>query len=230
MPEGHSLRITAERLRPLVGQPVTGGLLAGAAVTDVEARGKHMLVHGDDGRVLHVHFGMHGFAWLGPPGTGRGRHVVATPAGDAVFSRARVAVERASRLRLALGPDLLGRFDAREYLRRARLVDRPVGEMLLDQRVLAGIGNVVKSEALWQLRVDPFAPVSALGDRRLLELAAVARRDLRAGVAARGPLPKRVYRRAGRACPRCGAPIRGDAQGIAARRTYWCPACQGGRT
>jgi endonuclease-8 len=127
--------------------------------------------------------------------------------------------------RLALGPDLLhGRFDAAEYLRRARAVDRPVGELLLDQRVLAGIGNIVKSEALWLRRQDPFQPGSTIPDRRLLELAAAARRLLRRGVD--GQLPARVYRRAGRPCPRCATPIRAALQGESPRRTYHCPGCQ----
>jgi endonuclease-8 len=225
MPEGHSLRLAAARLAPLVGATVESGPLAGATVTGVEARGKHLLVHGDDGRTLHAHFGMHGHVRLQPRGGGRGRAVVATSAGDAVFSRARVDVRRTALLRIALGPDLLGDFDAGEYLRRMRLVDRPVAEAVMDQRAVAGIGNIVKSEALWELRIDPWAPVAALSDRRLLELAVVARRILRAGVAARGRLPRRVHRSAGRPCPRCGTPIRSRPQGLATRTTYWCPGC-----
>jgi endonuclease-8 len=126
---------------------------------------------------------------------------------------------------LRLGPDLLhGRFDAAAYLRRARAVDRPVGELLLDQRVLAGIGNIVKSETLWERRQSPFQPASELSDRRLLELAATARRQLRQGVT--GRLPTSVYRRTGRPCPRCRTPIRSTLQGELPRRTYHCPRCQ----
>jgi endonuclease-8 len=226
VPEGHSLRLAAERLAPIVGAPVVSGPLAGARVESVEARGKHLLLHSDDGRTLHVHLGLHGAVRLRAHGEGRGRHVVSTAAGDAVFvNAARFELRRTRLLRLALGPDLLGDFDAREYLRRVRLVDRPVGEVVMDQRVLAGIGNIVKSEALWRLRIDPFAPVSALSDRRLLELAVESRRLLRAGVEARGRLPRLIYRRPGRGCPRCGTPIRSARQGEAARTTYWCPRC-----
>jgi endonuclease-8 len=128
-------------------------------------------------------------------------------------------------LRLALGPDLLRDFDEAEFLRRARLVDRPVGELLLDQRVVAGAGNIVKSEALWECRIDPFAPVSSLDDDRLLELAGVAARILRDGVSTGGRLPARVYRATGRPCPRCGTPIRSAPQGEQRRTTWWCPAC-----
>jgi endonuclease-8 len=223
MPEGHSLERAARRLRLLVGARVDGGPLAGAVVSAVEARGKHLLVHTADGRCLHAHLGLHGGVRLRPPGEGRGRYVLRTAAGDLVMA-GRVGVE-ARPPQLALGPDLLhGRFDAVDYLRRARAVDRPVGELLLDQRVLAGIGNIVKSETLWECRQSPFQAASAVSDRRLLELAAVARRQLRRGVT--GRLPANVYRRTGRPCPRCRTPIRSTAQGDHARRTYHCPRCQ----
>jgi endonuclease VIII len=223
MPERHSLERVARRLQPLVGARVDAGPLVGAVVSEVEARGKHLLVHTADGRCLHAHLGLHGNVRLRPPGEGRGRHVLRTAAGDLVIA-GRVGV--ASRPpQLALGPDLLhGRFDAAAYLRRARAVDRPVGELLLDQRVVAGIGNIVKSETLWERRQDPFQPASAMSDRRLLELAATARRQLRQGVA--GRLPANVYRRTGRPCPRCRTPIRSAVQGDHARRTYHCPRCQ----
>lgn len=228
MPEGHSLVLAARRIGPVVGQPVTAGPLAGTDVEAVEARGKHLLVHGADGRSLHVHLGMHGRVRLAAAGAGRGRYVMRTPAADVViFGTTRVEVRRRGDLRLGIGPDLLGGpFDAAAYLRRARAVDRQVGALLLDQRVLAGIGNVVRAEALWELRQDPFAVVSELGDRRLLELAAVSRRMLRAGVDT-GRLPRSIYRMTGRPCPRCRTPIASTMQGITTpRRLYHCPGCQ----
>jgi endonuclease VIII len=225
VPEGHTLELASRRLRPLVGETVSDGLLSGATVVGVEARGKHLLVHGDDGRSLHAHLGMHGSVRLAAPGTGRGRHVLRTPAGDAVIRGTVVRVVASARLRLALGPDLLGEFDMDEYLRRVRLIDRPVGEALLDQRVVAGIGNIVKSEALWECRIDPFATVASIADDRLRALADAAGRILREGVAAGGSLPRRVYRRAGRPCPRCRTPILSAAQGEQRRTSYWCPAC-----
>jgi formamidopyrimidine-DNA glycosylase len=123
-----------------------------------------------------------------------GQHVMRTAAGDVVIAgTSRVEVVRSVRLRL--GPDLLGEtFETVVYVRRARRLERPVAELLLDQRVLAGIGNIVRAEVLWELRQDPFAPAASLSDRRLLELAAAARRMLRAGG---------VYRQTGRPCPRC---------------------------
>jgi endonuclease VIII len=225
VPEGHSLELAAGRLQPLVGELVSDGPLSGSTVVAVEARGKHLLVHADDGRVLHAHLGMHGSVRLAPPGGGRGRHVLRTSAGDAVVRGTVVRVVPASRLRLAVGPDLLHGFDSDEFLRRIRIVDRPVGEALLDQRVAAGVGNIVKSEALWECRIDPFAPVSGLPDKRLLELADVAGRLLREGVAAGGRLPRRVYRHTGRPCPRCREPITSAPQGENRRTTWWCPAC-----
>jgi endonuclease-8 len=223
MPEGHSLERAARRLRPLVGARVDAGPLEGAVVSEVEARGKHLLVHTEDGRCLHAHLGLHGSVRLRPRGEGRGRNVLRTAAGDVVIAGRVELGGRPPQLRL--GPDLLhGRFDGAAYLRRARAVDRPIGEILLDQRVLAGIGNIVKSETLWERRQSPFSPASALSDRRLLELAATARRQLRQGVT--GRLPANVYRRTGRPCPRCRARIRSAVQGEQARRTYHCPRCQ----
>jgi endonuclease-8 len=95
----------------------------------------------------------------------------------------------------------------------------------MDQRVIAGVGNIVKSEALWECRIDPFTPVSELDDGRLAELAEVAGRILREGVDSGGGLPRRVYRRAGRPCPRCRTPIKSAPQGEQRRTSYWCPAC-----
>jgi endonuclease VIII len=208
-----------------VGHRVDEGPLAGASVTAVEARGKHLLIHSDDGRTLHAHLGLHGSVRLRPPGTGRGRHVIRTGAGDAVIRGTVVRELRSALLRLPLGPDALGDFDMVEYLRRIRLVERPVGEAVMDQRVIAGVGNIVKSEVLWQTRTDPFAPVSALSDERLRQIAEAAIAMLREGVDRGGQLPRQVYRRAGRPCPRCGGELRSAPQGEARRTTYWCPAC-----
>ncbi len=215
----------------MVGQSVTAGPLAGSTLVGVEAAGKNLLIHGDNGRSLRVHLGMHGRVWLAQAGTGRGPAVLRTASADIVISGTlRVAECPSRRAAPPLGPDLLhGTFDTAEYLRRARLVvDRSVGELLLDQRVLAGIGNIVKSEALWERRVHPLRPVASASDRQLLELAAVSRRILRRAVTGGGRLPGRVYRRSGRPCPRCANPIAAIVQGEQRRRTYLCPVCQPG--
>jgi endonuclease-8 len=151
--------------------------------------------------------------------------VLRTEAGDAVIRGRLVRVVPTARLRLGLGSDALHEPDQQEFLRRVRLVDRTIGEAVMDQRVIAGIGNIVKSEALWECRIDPFVPVSDLDDARLAELARVAARILAEGVAAGGRLPRRVYRQAGRPCPRCQTAIRSSPQGEQRRTSYWCPAC-----
>src|SRR4051794_22504771 len=85
VPEGHTLELASQRLRPLVGSTVREGPLSGATVVAVEARGKNLLVHADDGRSLHAHLGMHGGVRLAAPGQGRGRNVLRTDDGDAVI-------------------------------------------------------------------------------------------------------------------------------------------------
>jgi endonuclease-8 len=227
VPEGHSLELLARRLKPIVGCQVTAGPLCGSRVTAVEARGKHLLVHGDRGRSLTVHLGMNGRVRLTDPGRGWGPAVLRTPACDVVISGTRRIAERSTRRASpALGPDLLhGRFSAVEYLRRARMLERPLCEALLDQRVLAGIGNIVRCEVLWESGQDPFQAVSGTSDRTLLELAVRARRQLRQGVRS-GRLDSYVHHRAGRPCPRCRRPIESRMQGEQPRMLYWCPGCQ----
>ena len=104
---------------------------------------------------------------------------------------------------------------------------RDVGDALLDQRLVAGIGNVWKAEALWQARVSPWAPLGGTGDdeleRVLVEAAGLMRESLDGGRSERA-----VYRRAGRPCPRCGEPIRSRGQGDDNRTAYWCARCQRG--
>jgi endonuclease-8 len=227
VPEGHSLELLARRLKPIVGCQVTAGPLCGSRVTAVEARGKHLLVHGDRGRSLTVHLGMNGRVRLTEPGRGWGPAVLRTPVCDVVITGTRRIAERPTRQATpALGPDLLhGRFSAVEYLRRARMLERPLGELLLDQRVLAGIGNIVRCEVLWDAGQDPFQAVSGTSDRTLLELAVRARRQLRQGVRS-GRLDSHVHHRAGRPCPRCRRPIESRMQGEQPRMLYWCQGCQ----
>jgi endonuclease VIII len=130
-----------------------------------------------------------------------------------------------------LGPDILDRppqIDA--MLERMRTADdtRPLGEVLLDQSIVAGIGNMWLAESLWDARLSPWlrlrdVPVPAR--RRALESAAEL---MRQSVDGRRPAGHRVYRRVGRPCPRCGTTIRSWGQGDDNRMTYWCPGCQKG--
>jgi endonuclease VIII len=130
----------------------------------------------------------------------------------------------------SLGPDVLAdEFDADRFLARLRADDptRAIGDALIDQQVVAGIGNIWKSEGCWEARIDPWRPVRELTDEEALAIIAGARpRMLASGL--RGPRHAReqLYRKVGRPCPRCGSPIRARGQGEGNRMTYWCPGCQ----
>ena len=104
---------------------------------------------------------------------------------------------------------------------------REVGDALLDQRLVAGIGNMWKAEALWQARVSPWRAVADVEDEELRSTLAEAHRLMRGRLEGARP-HHRVYRRVGRPCSRCGATIRSYPQGEAARMAYWCPGCQRG--
>jgi endonuclease-8 len=141
-------------------------------------------------------------------------------------SRARRSLEQ-------LGPDLCGpEADVDRVLQRLHDVpaDRPLGDVLLDQRVAAGIGNVFKSEICWARRVHPSTPVGALSDNERRAIYETAHAQLYANlgggrrVTYRGGLA--VYGKLRRPCPRCRTPIRRAWDGDDARVTYWCPACQ----
>lgn len=254
MPEGDVLLRTAATLhRWLAGRDVTAattrveGLaaarLVGRRVTSVEARGKHLLVRFDTGHVLHTHMRMagswHVYAagqpWQRPEAQAR----LTLTCGDrlAVCFNAPVVevlnpgAEPAHPALARLGPDVLVEpLDLAEVVRRARA--RPpataLGELLLDQRVVAGVGNIWRAEALFAEGHNPFTPRSALSDGDLGRLVATAARLMRAssGAPPRRPPARAVYRRAGRPCHRCGTLVRSRAQTELARVAYWCPACQ----
>jgi endonuclease-8 len=128
-----------------------------------------------------------------------------------------------------LGPDVLAPgFDLDAVVRRARGSRfETLGEVLLDQRVAAGIGNIHKCNALWQLGLDPWRRVDATDDATLAHLFATARDRIRRSAVAQGFVPApAVHGRGGRPCPRCGTAVAVRAQGEQARLTYWCPRCQ----
>ena len=265
MPEGDTIFRTAEVLRAaLVGRRVTAARarpqpgmrhvpdlsrLLGATVTTVEARGKHLLIGFDDGFILRSHLRMRGSWHRYRPGDRwrlperRASAVLETAESVAVAFDTPV-VElltdvdlRRSRPLTTLGPDLLGaEFDAEEALRRLRERDgEELGNALLDQRAVAGIGNVYKSEVAFIERLDPWAPVARFSDDELRAALATARRLLRANVRGGARVttgsPVRgqglwVYGRVGRPCRRCGTRIGQRRQGELARQTFWCPRCQ----
>jgi endonuclease-8 len=269
MPEGDTLHRTAAGLRPyLVGRTVTGARtggpgavpqierVVGREIRSVEALGKNLLIRFDGALELRTHLRMNGSWHRYRPGerwrrpAARARLVLEVPGAVAVCFDAPV-VElfegRAEALHPALGrlgPDLLAPdFDRAEALRRLRdpaRAETTIAEALLDQRALAGIGNVYKSETLFIERVSPFALVGRLGDLVLGRLVDRARELMVANVVAgRGPErvttgrdraaagPLYVYGQAGRPCRRCATPIAVRRQGTdLPRATYWCPHCQ----
>jgi endonuclease-8 len=126
-----------------------------------------------------------------------------------------------------LGPDILADPPDLDAIASRLRADpsRAVGDALLDQRLIAGIGNVWKAESLWRAGVSPWRPVGELSDEEvgatLGHAAALMRESLEGGRPER-----RVYRRTKRPCPRCGTPIASRGQGEANRTAYWCPGCQ----
>jgi endonuclease-8 len=130
----------------------------------------------------------------------------------------------------ALGPDVLAsEFDSDTFLGRLRADDptRPFGDALLDQRNVAGIGNLWKAEGCWEAQVDPWRRVQEVSSTQAVWVINAVRP--RMSLSAReGPrtIHPRVYGRGGMPCPRCGARIRARGQGDDNRTTYWCPACQ----
>jgi endonuclease VIII len=258
MPEGDTLFRTAAGLRPhLVGRSVTAARatrpgpqierIVGSTVDAVESHGKNLVIRFDNGLELRTHMRMNGSwhryrpgeRWRRPPA--RARVVLEVPGAVAVCFDAPVVElfeQRAEAVHPALstlGPDLLDpAFDEAamdEAMRRLRDPARaamPISAALLDQRALAGIGNIWRNETLFAERIDPLAPVGSLDDATLRRLVATARRLLTDSARlAPGRAPVRVYRRAGRPCPRCGTLIRSAPLPTEVpRTTYWCPSCQ----
>jgi endonuclease-8 len=229
---------TPGRRRPQ-GRPASD--LDGETLSSAESRGKHLLLHFTGGLVLHSHLGMRGSWHLYRPGERWRRPAsaawIALEAEDVVavnFDGSSMRIVREAELgrdpRLArLGPDLLASdVDARRVassLARAGS-GRELGDALLDQTLVAGIGNIFKSEGCFAARLDPWRKVGDLKPEEL-ELVASETRALMLGSAESGRARMRVYRRAGMPCPRCGAGIRARKQGDDARTTYWCAGCQG---
>jgi endonuclease VIII len=273
MPEGDAIFRAARTLhRALAGQTIhrfETGLaqlaqvdrdqpMAGRSVECVEAVGKHCLMTFSGGLVLRTHMRMNGSWHLYRPGeqwqmpARRMRILIETADWVAVAFNVYVAefirAEQLGRHRplATLGPDLLGDFDPDAALARVRSQGgTPAHLVLLDQRVMAGIGNIYKSEVLFLSRIHPDTPADRITDDDWRKLMAVARKLLQANVgkasgsgivtyrglrATTGPTHAEdrlwVYSRGGRPCRRCGTRIASRKDGDAARVTYWCPTCQ----
>jgi endonuclease-8 len=248
VPEGDTIWRTAAGLREAVGRrevsaawPERFAGLVGRTLEAVEPVGKHLLMRFSGGWTLHSHMRMTGSWHVYRAGERwrRPRHLarIALTFGDreaVCFSAPVLDLVREGRAPVThLGPDVLaGDFPLDVVISRARSVG-PValGELLLDQRVCCGIGNVYKCEALWGRRLDPWRSSADRSDAELGELFAAARAALRENVSRAAPRtfggrPGAVHGRRGRPCPRCGTPVQARPQGADGRITYWCPTCQ----
>jgi endonuclease VIII len=243
MPEGDSLHRAARRLQVLVGETVevespnpraaaTGVAeqLDGRRLERVEAVGKNLVLSFEGGLVLRSHLRMSG-RWTvrdrGAETRGRPWLVLRGSGREAVLWGGPVLELNARAVR-RLGPDILAHPpDIDRMVANLRRADqgREVGDALLDQRLVAGIGNVWKTESLWRAGVSPWRPLGETSDAELRtvlrEAAGLMRKSVETGRADRG-----IYRHAGRPCPRCRTPISSRGQGDANRTAYWCPVCQ----
>ena len=258
MPEGDTLFRTAARLRPALAGHVLTRFEAprlvgdrpkvGVRIEDVEARGKHLLVHFEGGLSLRTHLRMTGSWHLYREGERwrKAPHLARTVVGAdsgwvAVCFQAPVVETYHRQLGdptplASLGPDLCRPVDDATLdtvlERVTQLTDErtQLGEALLDQRIAAGIGNVYKSEVCFACGVDPFTPVAALDEATRRKLWSTAARQLHANLERADRITwgsgQAVYGRRGQPCPRCGTPVRMRRQGEQARSTYWCPSCQ----
>ena len=252
IPEGDTIWRTAARLEPaLAGRTVTAfeaprlprpWIAPGTGITGVEARGKYLLIHFDDGRTLESHMLMSGSWHLYRTGerwqrsTSSARVVLTTDHGwQAVcFAAQKIRIVRSDRVVAHLGPDLTSPSPdleaAVDRFARHSTETTTLAEALLDQRICCGVGNIYKSETLWACGLDPSALVAAVSVEWRRELVATAHRLLRANLGA-GPRTTTggglaVYERAGAACLRCDGIVERAVHGVHARSTYWWPGCQ----
>jgi endonuclease VIII len=275
MPEGDTIFRTARAMgRALIGKPITAFRsnyplltrfhddtpLTGQTVDDVESRGKWLLIHFSGGATLATHMLMNGSWHLYPQGErwhrpSRDMRIVLenrdyqAVAFSVPVARIYTAQALARDKRIPpRGSDVLSEnFDPESAAARIRAcAAEEIGNVLLHQYILAGVGNVFKSELCFVERVNPFCPVAKLTDQQIQALIRTAQSLVSANVledsgntivtyrgagrrTTRNARPADnlwVYSRSGEPCRRCGAPIRHRLQGQDARVTYWCPSCQ----
>jgi endonuclease VIII len=256
MPEGDTIHHAANRIRPILAGEVPEirtphprlradrwpERLAGRPVREVDAHGKHLFVHFDGDLLIHSHLRMTG-AW----GTyDQGQRWRRSPRRAWLVMSARdrdvvqfdgpvleLMTESRSRFdqRIAgLGPDIVAaEFDEGRFLRRLREEDptRPIGDVLLQQQVIAGIGNLWKAEGCFAAEVDPWRPTGRVSDEEALRIVRLLRPRMRqSAVDGKPGRDRAVYRRDGMPCPRCGTAILQRGQWEDNRTTWWCPGCQ----
>lgn len=206
--------------------------LDGRRLESVDAVGKNLILRFEGGLVLRSHLRMSG-RWTvrerGSTINGRPWLVLRGGTREAVLWGGSVLELNARAVR-RLGPDILARppdFDRMIAGFRRADPRRAVGDALLDQRLVAGIGNVWKAESLWRARVSPWRPLGELTDDELLVVLREASRLMRRSVDT-GRETRAIYRAAGRPCPRCQTLVESWGQGDDNRTAYWCPSCQPG--
>jgi endonuclease VIII len=268
MPEGDTIHRAANTLQKALGGRVITRFetvfpqlarvdedapLAGRTIERVSAAGKNLLMEFSGDLHLRTHMRMNGSWHIYKPGErwrkprDEMRIVIETEAWLAVAFNVPVAefhdarsLERQRDMR-AIGPDLIGEeFDFEEAMRRIRArPDAEIADVLLNQRVVSGIGNEYKSELLFIGGVNPFTRAADVSDERLMAILQSARKIMVANVAKRSARrvttfsldpgqQQYVYSRGGKPCRKCGTPIEYAKQGPDARGTYWCPVCQPG--
>jgi endonuclease-8 len=257
MPEGDTIHYAANRIRPILEGVVPDEIvtphprfradrwperLAGRTVTSVDAHGKHLFLRFEGDLVVHSHLRMTGAWETHRPGerwrkSARRAWFVARAGGHEVVQFNGPVLElltatraRGDRRLARLGPDILAEdLDEQRFLRRLRADDptRPIGDALLDQHTIAGIGNLWKSEGCFAAAVDPWRPTGDVSDDEALAIVRETRpRMQRSALDGYQKRFERIYDRAGRPCPRCGEPILRRGQGDDNRATFWCPGCQ----
>lgn len=244
MPEGDSLARAARRLQVLVGERVeveaphpraavknVAQRIDGRRLLGVEAAGKNLLLRFEGGVVVRSHLRMSGRWSVRARGTklvGRPWLVLRGAEREALLWNGPV-LELDDRAIRRLGPNILDEPPQLDSMvaNLRRDPGRAVGDALLDQRRVAGIGNLWKAEALWEASVSPWRSVRDVTDEELHAVLQAAH-ELMAVSVKTGRERRAIYNRAGRACRRCGTPVRSRGQGDANRTAYWCPACQAG--
>jgi endonuclease-8 len=258
MPEGDTIRTAANRVgaaligreiesietpHPRFGKDHWPDKLAGRGVRAVDAHGKHLLIRFEGGLTVHSHLRMTGAWGVYPRGRRwhRGRHrawlVIRTADHDVVeFDGPVLELMTDGRTRsdpriARLGPDVLAdEFDEQTFIRRLRedAQTRTLGDALLDQRIVAGIGNIWKAEGCFRAGIDPWRRLADLSDAEALAIIQALRPPMQESVELGFPKSEAllVYKRAGTPCPRCQTKIRSRGQGDDNRTTYWCPGCQ----
>jgi endonuclease VIII len=257
VPEGDTIAYAAYRMRPVLEGFVPDAIrtphprhrldrwpqrLADRRVTEIRTHGKHLFIVFDGELVIHSHLRMTGSWGVYPPGrrwrrAPRRAWLVLERGGVQVVQFDGPVLElltesrsRSDQRLAALGPDILAEefdFDAFRVRLRGDDPTRGIGDALLDQRNVAGIGNIWKAEGCWEAHVDPWRPVGEVTDaevRSIIEL--VRPRMLESATTGRMRDQAKVFRRTGQPCPRCGARVRARGQGDDNRTTFWCPGCQ----